>query len=190
MPVKLRLKRQGRSKSPHYAIVASDSRSPRDGRYIEKIGTYNPITQPAKIYVDHDAALKWLKVGAQPTNTVRAILRHAGVTVKFALFKQGKSEDEAERIFTKWWDAKKAKKKKKMVSCDIHGRPLEEVPVKEAPKKEEPAPEPEAPVAEETSEEAPVVEETPTEDAPVAEETPAEETPTEDAPAEEEKKDE
>jgi small subunit ribosomal protein S16 len=183
MPVKLRLKRQGRSKAAHYAIVAADSRSPRDGRYIEKIGTYNPITEPAKIYVDHDAALKWLKVGAQPTHTVRSILRHAGVTVKFALSKQGKSEEEAERIFSKWWEAKKAKKKKKMVSCDIHGNPLEEVPMQEKPKPA-PTPEPEA----EAPAEEPAAEETPAEDAPVAEETA--EAPAEETPAEEEKKDE
>ncbi|MCB0840278.1 MAG: 30S ribosomal protein S16 [Bacteroidetes bacterium] len=186
MPVKLRLKRQGRKQAVHYAIVASDSRSPRDGRYIEKIGTYDPVTQPAKIYVDHEAALKWLKVGAQPTNTVKSILRHAGVTVKFALFKQGKSEEEADKIFSKWWEAKKAKKKKKMVSCDIHGNPLEEVPVSEKPKPVAPAPEPEAPA----EEEAPVVEETAVEEAPVAEETAVEETPADDASAEEEKTEE
>lgn len=134
MPVKLRLKRQGRRKLPHYAIVAADSRAARDGRFIEKIGFYDAISQPAKIYVDHEKALKWLQNGAQPTNTVGDILRHAGVTVKFALIRQGKSEEEATRIFARWWEQKKAKKKKKMVSVDISGNPLEEVPVTEKPK--------------------------------------------------------
>ncbi len=129
MPVKLRLKKQGRKKAPHYAIVAADSRAPRDGRYIEKFGFYNPIANPAQIYVDHETAIKWLKVGAQPTNTVRSILRHAGVTLKFALIKQGKEEDEMERIFNSWWEMKKSKKKKKFVQVDIHGKPLEEIPV-------------------------------------------------------------
>ncbi|MDX2250249.1 MAG: 30S ribosomal protein S16 [Bacteroidia bacterium] len=159
MPVKLRLKRQGRRKLPHYAIVAADSRSPRDGRFIEKIGFYDAISQPAKIYVDHAKALKWLQNGAQPTNTVGDILRHAGVTVKFALLKQGKSEEEASRIFSRWWDQKKSKKKKRMVSVDISGMPLEEVPVTEKPKPvvvEAPKVE-ETPVVEETS----VVEEVP-----------------------------
>lgn len=181
MPVKLRLKRQGRRKSPHYAIVASDSRSPRDGRYIEKIGFYDPVADPAKIYVDHEAALKWLGVGAQPTNTVRNILRHSGVTVKFALLKQGKSEDEATKIFERWWEEKKSKTKKKMVSVDVHGNPLEDVPevVKSEHKKAE-APAEEAP-AEETVSETPVEE---VAEAPAVEEAPAEETPAEE-PAEE-----
>ncbi|MEZ4775166.1 MAG: 30S ribosomal protein S16 [Bacteroidia bacterium] len=134
MPVKLRLKRQGRRKLPHYAIVAADSRAARDGRFIEKIGFYDSVSQPAKIYVDHEKALKWLQNGAQPTNTVGDILRHAGVTVKFALIRQGKSEEEAARIFARWWEQKKAKKKKKMVSVDIGGNPLEDVPVTEKPK--------------------------------------------------------
>ena len=159
MPVKLRLRRQGRRKSPHYAIVAADSRMPRDGRYIEKIGFYDSVAEPAKVYVDHEAALKWLGQGAQPTNTVRSLLRHTGVTVKFALSKQGKSEEDAERIFTRWWEAKKAKKKKIMVSVDIHGNPLEELP--EAPKPAKPEPKvaeaaPEAAPEEVAEEETPV----------------------------------
>jgi len=131
MPVKLRLRRQGRKKAPHYSIVAADSRAPRDGRYIEKIGFYNPVANPAHIFVDHELALKWLSVGAQPTHTVRSILRHAGVNLKFALIKQGKNEDEMERIFNSWWEMKKARKKKKFVQVDVHGKPLEDIPVVE-----------------------------------------------------------
>lgn len=131
MPVKLRLRRQGRKKAAHFAIVAADSRYPRDGRYIEKLGFYNPVTEPAQVYVDHDRAIKWLQNGAQPTLTVRALLRHAGVTLKYALIKQGKSSEEMERIFSRWWEEKKTKKKKKVIQIDIHGKALEEVPVKE-----------------------------------------------------------
>lgn len=166
MPVKLRLRRQGRSKAPHYAIVVADSRSPRDGRFIEKIGTYDSISHPAKVYINHEAALKWLADGAQPTNTVRSLLRHTGVTVKFALQKQGKSEEEAEKIFSKWREEKDAKNKKKVISVDVHGTPLEPVP--EAPKKEVKKPEP-------VVEAASVVEEAPAaEEAPAEEEKPAE----------------
>lgn len=153
MPVKLRLRRQGRKKSAHYAIIVADSRSPRDGRAIAKIGTYNPVTHPAQVYIDHEAALKWLAVGAQPTNTVLSLLRHTGVTVKFALSKQGKSEEEAERVFSKWRADKDAKKKKKVISVDVHGRALEPLPentkkvVKAKPADAEKAPEVTTPIA-------------------------------------------
>lgn len=102
MPVKLRLSRQGRKGRPFYYIVAADSRSPRDGKFLQKVGTYNPIADPAVINVDHDAALKWLLNGAQPTHTVKSILRYTGVNLKFALMKQGKSEEEVEAIYSKW----------------------------------------------------------------------------------------
>ena len=127
MPVKLRLRRQGRKKAAHFAIVAADSRAPRDGRYIQKIGFYNPIPVPARVYLDHDAAIKWLSNGAQPTHTVRALLRHGGVTLKYALIKQGKSEEEIDRIFSKWRTEKDSKKKKKVIMVDVHDRPLEEL---------------------------------------------------------------
>ena len=148
MPVKLRLQRRGRKAAPFYAIVAADSRAPRDGRYIEKIGFYNPVAEPARVYLDHDAAIKWLQIGAQPTNTVRNLLRHAGVTVKLALLKQGKTDEEMERIFGKWRAEKDAKTKKKVVSVDVHGTPLEPLPqAADAKEEEKPAPAP-APVEE------------------------------------------
>jgi len=109
MPVKLRLARHGRKGRPFYYIVAADSRSPRDGKFLEKIGTYNPVSDPAQIDVNHDAALKWLQHGAQPTDTVRNILRYAGVNLKFALIKQGKSEEEIDRIYGNWRAEKDAK---------------------------------------------------------------------------------
>ena len=79
MAVKIRLKRMGAKQNPFYRIVAADSRYPRDGRFIENIGYYNPSTKPAEIKVDTELALKWLGNGAQPTDTVRSILSHEGV---------------------------------------------------------------------------------------------------------------
>lgn len=79
MAVKIRLRRMGAKKSPFYRIVVADSRFPRDGRFIEEIGTYNPLTDPATVNVDADRAQEWIKKGAQPTDTVRGILKKAGV---------------------------------------------------------------------------------------------------------------
>ena len=90
MAVKLRLKRMGAKKAPFYRIVAADSRSPRDGRFIETVGTYNPLTTPAEVKVDEELAIKWLKNGATPTDTVRNILSKNGTMAKFAKEKQGK----------------------------------------------------------------------------------------------------
>lgn len=88
--VKIRLKRMGAKKAPFYRIVIADSRSPRDGAFIEKIGTYNPLTNPAEIKVDEELTLKWLNNGAVPTDTVRNLLSKAGVMKKFHDQKQGK----------------------------------------------------------------------------------------------------
>lgn len=83
MAVKLRLLRMGAKKRPFYRIVAADSRSPRDGRFIEIVGNYDPTTQPATVNIDAEKALKWLSVGAQPTDTVRNILSKEGIMTKF-----------------------------------------------------------------------------------------------------------
>ena len=77
--VKIRLRRMGAKKAPFYRIVVADSRYPRDGRFIEEIGTYNPLTDPASVNVNAERALEWIKKGAQPTDTVRGILKKAGV---------------------------------------------------------------------------------------------------------------
>lgn len=82
MAVKLRLKRMGSKQRPFYRIVAADSRSPRDGKFIETIGTYNPIMQPAEVKIDEELALKWLNNGAQPTDTVRSLFRQQGILAK------------------------------------------------------------------------------------------------------------
>ena len=79
MAVKIRLRRIGAKKSPFYRIVVADSRSPRDGRFIEEIGTYNPLTNPSEIKVDSEKAKKWIANGAQPTDTVKALLKKSGL---------------------------------------------------------------------------------------------------------------
>lgn len=79
MAVRIRLKRMGAKKSPFYRVVVADSRFPRDGRFIEEIGTYNPVPNPSEINIDAEKALKWLKNGAQPTDTVRKLLKIAGI---------------------------------------------------------------------------------------------------------------
>lgn len=88
--VKLRLQRLGAKKRPFYRIVASDSRFPRDGRFIEIVGTYNPLTSPTEVKIDEEKALKWLNNGAQPTDTVRSLLSRVGIWEKFKNQKQGK----------------------------------------------------------------------------------------------------
>ena len=88
--VKIRLQRFGAHKAPKYRIVAADSRSPRDGKFLEILGTYNPLTDPAEIKIDEEVAMKWLKSGATPTDTVRNILSKNGTMAKFAKEKQGK----------------------------------------------------------------------------------------------------
>ena len=113
MPVKMRLARHGRKRYAYYHIVVADSRAPRDGRYIERIGSYNPNTDPATIDLDFDKAYDWLVKGAQPTDTVRAILSYKGVLYKKHLMggvKKGAfDEDEAERRLDNWLAEKEAK---------------------------------------------------------------------------------
>ena len=93
MAVKLRLKRMGAKKRPFYRIVAADSRSPRDGKFIEIVGTYNPIMEPAEVKLNEEVALKWLNDGAIPTDTVRDLLSKQGIMKKFhesKMTKEGK----------------------------------------------------------------------------------------------------
>ncbi len=80
MAVKIRLKRIGAKKAPHYRVVVADERSPRDGKFIAEIGHYNPLTDPAEVKIDAEAAKKWLANGAQPTDTVRVLLKKTGIT--------------------------------------------------------------------------------------------------------------
>ena len=90
MAVKMRLKRMGAKKAPFYRVVVADSRSPRDGKFIALIGTYNPLTTPAEININEASALEWLNNGAIPTDTVKNILSKAGIMAKYQNSKQGK----------------------------------------------------------------------------------------------------
>jgi small subunit ribosomal protein S16 len=88
MAVKIRLKRMGSNKKPFYRIVVADSRSPRDGKFIEEIGFYNPVSQPKQIKINDEKAVKWLSVGAQPTDTVKSLFSKNGITEKFEASKK------------------------------------------------------------------------------------------------------
>ena len=113
MPVKMRLQRYGKKGNPYYHLVIADGRAPRDGKYIEKIGMYDPTKNPAQIEIDFDAALSWLQKGAQPTDTVKAILSYKGVLYKHHLLKGVKKgafdEAQAEVKFQAWLKEKEAK---------------------------------------------------------------------------------
>ncbi len=113
MPVKIRLQRHGKKGKPFYWIVAADSRAKRDGKFLEKLGTYNPTKVPAEITLDIDKSVEWLFKGAQPTNTARAILKYKGAMLKKHLLvgvKKGAfSEEEAEKKFQAWLKEKEAK---------------------------------------------------------------------------------
>ncbi|ULB33675.1 MULTISPECIES: 30S ribosomal protein S16 [Proteiniphilum] len=110
MATKLRLQRRGRKNHPFYQIIVADSRAPRDGKYIERIGSYNPNTNPATITLDFDRALYWLQTGAQPSDTVRNILSREGVLMKKHLLggvaKGAFDEAEAEKRFNAWKNSK------------------------------------------------------------------------------------
>ncbi|MBT8266263.1 MAG: 30S ribosomal protein S16 [Bacteroidia bacterium] len=113
MPVKIRLQRHGKKGKPYYWIVAADSRSKRDGKYLEKLGAYNPNVNPAIIELDIDGAVKWLNNGAQPTDTARAILSYKGAMLKkhlaVGVAKGALTEEQAETKFSAWLEEKAAK---------------------------------------------------------------------------------
>ena len=90
MAVKIRLRRMGAKKAPFYRVIVADSRSPRDGRFIDTIGTYNPLTTPAEIKLNEESAIKWLNNGAIPTDTVKNLFSKAGIMEKYHNLKQGK----------------------------------------------------------------------------------------------------
>ncbi len=104
--VKIRLQRRGRKQLPIYKVVVADSRYPRDGRFIEALGNYEPLANPARIELDAERALYWLKVGAQPTDTARSVLSSAGVMLNLHLIRKGKSEAEIAEEMEKWRTAK------------------------------------------------------------------------------------
>ena len=204
MAVKIRLQRRGKKRAPFYHIVIADARAPRDGRFIEKIGSYNPMTKPATIDLDREAAFDWLGKGAQPTDTVRAIMRFKGVYYKKHLLRGVKkgvlTQEEADQKYEEWIEAKEAKIAKdrqkalaeiqafnaKVAGLDIEFKAPEKVVPEVEVKEAAPAEAAEEAPATETTEEAPAAETT--EEAPAAEkeEAPAAEAKKEEAAAEEE----
>ena len=209
MPVRIRLQRHGKKGKPFYWVVAADNRSPRDGRYLEKLGIYNPNTNPATVEINIDNCVKWLENGAQPSDTARTLLSYRGVMLKHHLNggvrKGAFSAEEAEKKFEAWLQEKEAKIQAKVDGlsnaeaeakaaalaaekavnekrmADAAAAEAEEAATDEAPAEEVIAEE--APAEEVAVEEAPA-EEVAAEEAP-AEEAPAEEVIAEEAPAEE-----
>ena len=122
MAVKIRLSRRGRKKLAIFDIIIADARSPRDGKIIEKIGTYNPNINPAQIILDETKSLEWLMQGAQPTNTVRAILSYKGVLfrkhLQIGVNKKAITQEEADKKFNAWLKEKEAKINKKIESIE------------------------------------------------------------------------
>ncbi|MEJ2637031.1 MAG: 30S ribosomal protein S16 [Calditrichia bacterium] len=165
MAVKLRLRRLGRKKRPFYRLVAADSRSPRDGRFIEEIGYYNPLTHPATVELNEERAMYWLGVGAIPTKTVKNILSRKGLILKMDLQKKGLSEDKIQEELKKW-EVLQLERMRRLEAEQTQKKAgeaaKEEAAAPEAPQAEEP----ESPKAEKT--EAPKTEERET---PKAEET-------------------
>lgn len=113
MAVKIRLARRGRKKLARFDVIIADARAPRDGRFIEKIGTYNPLTVPASIDLDEEKAFQWLMNGAQPSDTVKAMLSYRGIMLRkhlqIGVIKGALSQEEADRKLNEWKQAKEAK---------------------------------------------------------------------------------
>lgn len=113
MAVKLRLRRMGKKKQPIYKLVAADSRSPRDGKFLEAVGFYNPLTNPHTLDLKEDRIMYWLNVGAQPTHTVNSLLRQKGITLKKELISKGLDEEKIKSELENWQKMKEAGSKKK-----------------------------------------------------------------------------
>jgi len=211
MPTKIRLQRKGKKGKPFYHVVIADGRAPRDGKFIERIGIYNPVSKPAEIDINFDRALYWLQAGAQPTETVNALLKFKGINYKFHLLKGVKkgamTMELAEAKFEAWQKEKQEKFVSKLKEEDLKGKDsrkkrLEaEMKVNEARAKEiqakrakelkeklaveEVEAEAEVAATPESTVEEPVAEAAVTESAPEVEESPVTEEPVAEAPAEE-----
>ncbi len=169
--VKLRLRRAGRKKRPFYRIVAADSRAPRDGRFIELVGTYNPLPEIAEVDFKEDRIIHWLQNGAQPTTTVKNLLQNKGIWLKWTLIKNGADDAKIAEEFAKWQVLQEEKIKRQ-------AQKREDAKSKKAEAKED-----EVETAEETAteeSEAPTQEAAPVEEAAAAPEVKTEEA----APAE------
>ena len=197
--VKIRLSRGGAKKQPFYHIVVADSRAPRDGKFIEKLGVYNPNTNPATIELNFDRALYWVHEGAQPTDTARAILAYRGVMYKkhldVGVRKGALTEDQATKKFEEWMKSKedKIQQKSEQLAADAVKAKADKLAAEtEAKEKKAAAITAKnselaaAAEAETAAEEAPAAEgEVAPAEEPAAEEAPAEEPAAEEAPAEE-----
>ena len=135
MPTRIRLQRKGKKGQPFYHLVVADGRAPRDGKFIERLGTYNPMTHPATIVIDFDRALYWVQVGAQPSDTARSILTNKGVMYKHHLIKGiakgAHTQEQVEEKFNAWLEEKKAKlekasKEKELTKKELHKKRVEE----------------------------------------------------------------
>lgn len=196
MPTRIRLQRHGRKQRPYYFIVVADSRAKRDGKYIERIGAYNPNTNPATIELDNEKAFQWVMKGAQPSDTVRAILKYRGIMYRKHLQrgvrKGAFDQEQADKLFQEWLDAQdqkitsRAEDLKKKVEAERDARYAEEA------KKRAEREAAEAAALKEEEAEATEAEEASSEEAPIeAAEAPAQEENTEEAaPATEEVKEE
>lgn len=187
MPVKIRLQRKGRKKAPFYHIVIADSRAPRDGRFIEKIGTYNPMTKPATIELDSERAFSWLESGAQPTDTARAILRFKGVLYRKHLQrgvnKGALTQEQADAKLAKWIEAKESKIAARFEATAAEKEAFRKMLAGKTPEVKQPEPEVMEEAVAEATEETPAEPESETAVLDAA----IEEKATEDTPADEEK---
>lgn len=131
MSVRLRLRRMGKKKQPVYKVVAADSRSPRDGKFLEAVGLYNPLTKPHTVEIKEDRVLYWLDKGAQPTDTVKSLLRQKGITFKRELSRRGLNAEQITSELENWQKLQEAKqktrtaKKKVKKSAEVEQKPEE-----------------------------------------------------------------
>ena len=198
MSVRIRLQRHGKKGKPFYWIVAADQRSKRDGKYLEKLGTYNPNFNPPLVELNIDATVKWIQFGAQPSDTAKSIISKEGALLKNHLLngvkKGALTDEEADKKFEDWVSEKNKKSEDKLsqIQKELSEKKKKELALeKEASEKRklaaiaaaEEAAADETPTEEAPSEETPA-DEAPADEAP-AEEAPAEETPAEEAPADE-----
>ncbi len=144
--VKLRLRRVGKKKHPIYKVVAADMRSPRDGRYIEAVGSYDPNINPMKLNFKDDRILHWLRKGAQPTDTVRTLFRRSGLWLRWSLMKRGTDETKSQGIMERWQMAQ-ADRSKRETERKTRRAERKKAAQAKAPETEKPAPAPEAPAA-------------------------------------------
>jgi small subunit ribosomal protein S16 len=138
MPTRIRLQRKGKKGKPFYHLVIADGRAPRDGKFIEKIGTYNPLSDPATIELNFDRALYWLQVGAQPSETARSILSREGVMLKEHLLRGVKkgalTEDQVEEKFKTWLKEKAEKVEQSAKNAELSERELKKLRLEEEKK--------------------------------------------------------